>query len=594
MADGSVFDQFRGFTKRLTSLQKIVIFSIFFLVIGGLIYIINSASKPDMAILYSSLEQNDASKIVDKLKEKNIEYEIKDNGSTILVDKKVLYETRLSLASDGLPETSTVGYEIFDKTNLGMSEFVQKLNYKRAIEGELSKTIGALQEINKVRVHIVIPEKALFEKDQKNATASVSLNLKSGRSLSKISIEGIQNLVSSSIEGMSPDNVIVVDQRGRILSEKQLDKSAVAGLTASQYEQQKKVEEYLSGKVQSLLSGVLGQGNSEVRVNADLDFTQIEKTITDYNPDRTVERSTQAIEESNTSLDSVNNSLVNINKNQAINTNPYINKNTKTQSNVISNYEISKTVERIVQGVGNIKRLSIAALVNGTTKVEEKNGQKVLVYVPRKDEEMQKLNEIVKNSVGYDPSRNDQVSVLNVPFDTSLQEQDLDDLYKKPWWQNPEYQKLILLVFAMLVTIILMLRLLRSKQIKDRVRMALSLHDKNKYQAEEFEDELNEILMPREEMLMLPAELSDQLLLEGEIPSRQLEIPAEIDLMQGMDKDELAARAKAKLEEVPQYTEDTLMRMEMKRKVEEYLDQNTEDALRLVRLFISQEPGEKT
>ncbi len=234
------------------------------------------------------------------------------------------------------------------------------------------------------------------------------LHLKSGRSLSKLNIEGIQNLVASSVEGLSPADVTIVDQHGQILSQAPRETSTLAGLTATQYEQQQKVESYLTSRVQSLLDGVLGPGNSVVRVSAELDFTQREQTRENYDPDGQVVRSEERIAEARRSQDSLDYPAVNSESNA---------------TKVRTNYEISRTVERIVGGVGTIKRISASVLVNGTTKVVEQDGKKVVQYTPRSQEELQKLTQIVRNAIGYDPERNDQVSVVNLPFDTTLLDQ---------------------------------------------------------------------------------------------------------------------------------------------------------------------------
>lgn len=580
MAEIALLEQGKGFFKQLPAWQKIVIGAVLAALVVGMVFILSSSKKTEYGVLYSGLEAQDASKIVESLKTKGTEYKLEENGGTILVDKEKLYDTRISLAGEGLPEQSTVGYELFDKTNLGMSEFVQKLNYKRSLEGELARTISSLDEVKKVRVHIVLPEKTLFKKDEKVPTASVTLHLKSGRSISKISVEGIQNLVSSSVEGMTIEKVIVVDSRGKVLSESALDENTVAGLTASQHDQQRKVEQYLAQQIQTMLDGVLGSDNSKVRVNADIDFTQIEKTVTDFDPERQVVRSEQNILEKSSNSDSLSYPAVN---------------QSKDQSNVIQNYEISKSVSHIVEGVGGVKRLSVSTLVNGTVKVVDKEGKKILQYIPRSKEEMEQLTIAVKNAVGYDPSRNDQISVLNVPFDTSLEEQELETLQPVEWWKDKENQKLILLVFAMLVTIFIMYRLLVSKQVKDRLRIAMSLpvtvglpDVEDEEDEEEAEEELEEFSFDEDDLLLLPADLPEQLLLEGEKIDMEDE---QFEDQSGDGDEDLSARVKAALgdTQMPEMTEETLMKLEIKDKVESFMDDQTEDAIKLIRIFISQD-----
>jgi flagellar M-ring protein FliF len=473
-----------------------------------------------------------------------------------------------------------------------MSEFVQKLNHKRALEGELARTISSMEEIKRVRVHIVIPEKALFKKDQRSPTASVTLHLNSTRSDNKLNIEGIQNLVASSVEGMKVEDVSVVDQRGKLLSEAPFDETTLAGKTALQHEQQRRVEQHLTSKVQSMLDNVIGTGNSNVEVNADLDFTSIEKTITDYDPERQVVRSEQNIVEKSASSDSLSYPAVNMSKDQA---------------NNIQNYEISKSVEHIVNSVGNVKRLSVAVMINGTHEViTNEQGLKELKYVPRSDEEMQQFRDLVQNAVGFAPDRGDNISVLNIPFDTSWEEDAQQIIQELPWWKIEENQKLILLGFAILLTMLIFWRVLRSKLIKERMRIALSLpadvtmgleeigedeQDEEDERLDEEEQLFEELDLDEDEMMLLPAELPEQLLLEGEKLVKEKEEEMELDETEEIDSESLAARARASLEQAdsPELTEETLMKIEIKQKVENYLAEDTEDAVKLIRLLLSQD-----
>jgi len=580
MAKLNITDQVKTFYNKLSTLQKIIIGSSVGLALALSIFLIASTGTPEeKTVLFRSLDEAEAGKIIENLKEKNIPYELTNNGTTILVDKDIVYDTRINLASEGLPESGIVGYEIFDKTNLGMSEFVQKLNYRRALEGELARTISSLDEVKKARVHLVTPEKELFEKDQKEPTASVSIWLKSGRSISKVSIEGIQNLVASSVEGMITDHVTVVDQRGKIISPPPLDESSIAGLTNMQHEQQIDAERHLSNKVQTLLNGVLGPGNAEVQVNVELDFTKIEKTITDYDPERQVIRSEQTLTDISESTDSLSYPAVNM---------------ARDKQNVISNYEISMTESKIIEEVGNVRRLSVAAMVNDIVKVvTNENGEKTIEYVPRSEEEMKKLEETIKNAVGYDPSRNDQITVLNVPFDMTNLEEEIRYETKPLWWQDPEYIKLFFLILAMLVTIFILYRVLQSKQIRERFRIALGLPEHIEIDdddlADEEEEELEELEFDEDDLMLLPAELPDQLLLEGERMDREDGLSLGID-EESLDQDTLARRAKADFEEeAGDMTEDQLMSLEIKNKVQDFIDDQPQEAARLVRVMLQQD-----
>jgi len=549
------------------------------IIIGLLAIIINSGTDKPKEILFSGLEGQDAAKIVEKLKEKKIPYELKDGGATVMVDQSTVYETRLALASEGLPENSYVGYELFDKTNLGMSEFVQKLNHKRALEGELTRTITSLEEVKKARVHIVIPEKTLFAKDQKEPTASVTLHLKSGRSLSKVSIEGIQNLLAASVEGMTIEHVTVVDSRGKILSESPIDINSVAGLTDAQLQQQRNYEQYLAGKVQSILDGVLGVGNAQVQVNAELDFTRREQTITDYDPEKQAIRSEQGIAKKNQSADSLSYPYVSMNQDEV---------------NQITNYEVSKNQEVILHAVGSVKRLSVSVLINGNIKIIETEGIKAPEYTARTEDEMQKFEEIVKNAVGYDPQRADRISVLNIPFDPLLDYEDITDYYRGPWYADPENQKIIWLLAAIFVTILLMIILLQSKYVKERFRIAMSLPDKVDIKDDDLEEEeeqpdLEELDFDDSDFMLLPADLPDQLLLEGDRSDKQLQDALELEGDSEFDKDALARAASAGLDDDEVLSEGAMMKLEMKNKVEEFIDQHTEEAVKILRMIMAQD-----
>ena len=399
--------QLAGLLRRTSLGQKVLLVVVALGVIGAIIAMVTVVNQPTYATLFSNLNAQDAAKIVDKLKEKSVPYRLDDGGKSVLVPKEQVYELRLSLAGDGLPQSSVIGYEIFDRTNLGVSDFVQKVNYRRALEGELARTILQLDEVEGARVHLALPEKALFKEDEKPSTASVVLKLKSGKPLRRESVQGIAHLVAASVEGLETGDVSIVDSRGILLSDN-AKANTVAAMTSTQYELQQQVETYLGRKAQSLLESVVGTGNAVVQVSADLDFRQVERTLEQYDPENTAVRSEQIAEDKSVTSDSGPPS---------------------THSSTVTNYEVNKTVEHIVENLGNIKRLTVAALVNGTPKVVESNGQKTNENVPRPKEDMDKMTDLVKKAVGFNPLRNDEVSVTNLSFGTPLQEQDF--VYKQ-------------------------------------------------------------------------------------------------------------------------------------------------------------------
>ncbi len=578
MAENKYIVKSRDFFNKLNTFQKILLLGLPVIVLISLVLLILSSKPIPMEVLYSNIEQQEAAKIVEYLRNNNIKYELSDNGATIKVEKERVLDTRLSLAQEGLPASGTLGYELFDRTNLGMSEFVQKLNYKRALEGELSKTINTLEEVKNSRVHLVIPERTLFEKDQKKPTASVTLHLYKDKHITQKSISGIQTLVAKSVEGMIPEDVSVIDNKGKLLSEAPIDINSVAGLTSQQLDQQKKLEDYLTNKAQSLLDNVIGTDNSSIRVNAEIDFTKVEQTKKDYDPDRQVVRSEQQIAESNKSTDSLSYPAVSMDKHE---------------SKVIQNYEISESFEHIIHSVGNIKRLSVAAMINGTTKTIDSNGIKKMIYVPRTEEEVNKLTDIIKNAVGFDDSRKDQISVINVPFDTMNETESIEQVNNKEWYLQPDNQRLLMLIFAIIAAIIMMYRMLQSKQLKERVRIAMELpHSvdiKDEDDEIEEDEKLEDLDLDQSELLMLPAELPEQLLLEGDSETKDIEERPELLEESILDQRSLADKARAKLEEseTPEMTEDALLKLEMKNRVEDFFDSETEAALKLIKMFMA-------
>ncbi len=564
MAENKFIEQTKGFITKLSTAQKASIAVAIVAALAGLTMLFTHSSKPAMAVLFSELEQKDAAVIVDKLKEQNIPYEIGANGSTVLVSADKVYETRLAMAKDGFVPGNTVGYELFDKTNLGMSDFVQKLNYKRAIEGELQKTISSFDECQKVRVMIVMPEKTLFEKDQKKPTAAVHLHLKNGRSISKLNVEGIQNLVASSVEGMVPGDVSVIDQRGQILSEAKRESSSLAGLSSTQMEQQQKVDEYMIKKVQSLLDGVLGPNKAIVRVNTELDFTQLERTRENFDPDGQVVLSEEKINESHSAKDTIDYPPVN---------------NQSSVGKIRSNYLNSKVIEHIVNAVGNVKRLSASVMVDGTNKVVDVNGEKKLQYTPRSDEEIQKITQIVRNAVGFDPQRNDQVSVVTMPFDQTALEEELKTPENFLDMTPKDIIEKVLLVLAMLIAVYMVRKLFASPQVQRQIEEILS-------------PPIDKIAAESPYGLQLGAASPGGYTVSpnGQLVANTQRQPAGL-LEDGAPptKEEIVAKARARLDSKAQslMSEEQIIHDEMRHRVEQFFDNNETDALKIVKLVMN-------
>ncbi len=394
--------------------------------IAVVIAVVLWANQPVYHLLYANLSPEDAGTITEKLKGMKVPYEIQ-NGNAVLVPQEKVHELRLLLAGEGLPSGGGVGFEIFDRTSIGMTDFVQKLNYKRALQGELARTVSQLTEVEQARVHLVVPEKTLFSEKKESARASVVLKIRGGRTLSQNQVHGIVHLVASSVEGLSAQNISVVDTRGNILS-KPSDDGYAANLSTFQIEYQRNLEKSMEERVQSMLEKAAGPGKVSVRISSTLDFKQVETTEEKYDPDTVAIRSEQRVQEnsagSSGSASGVPGVVSNLpsaknDNQQASGENGGASSQSKRAQETI-NYEINKTVNHIVEAAGTIKRLSAAILIDGNYEVVKgADGKETKKYVPRSAEEIGKYTEIVKRAIGYNEDRGDQVEVLSMMFESS-------------------------------------------------------------------------------------------------------------------------------------------------------------------------------
>jgi flagellar M-ring protein FliF len=413
------------YVSRMTASQVMMLFGILAGTIVGAVFVVGWINGVTYSQLYSNIGEQDAGEIVSYLESNKIPFRLSQGGKTIEVPSDQVYQARISLASDGLPSGGNMGYSIFDENQLGMTDFLQNLNFRRALEGELTRTIMQLTEVQAARVHLVMPKERLFKKDQNNATASVVLKLKGGSGISKRQIKGITHLVASSVEGLTPDNIAIVDYNGDLLSSGQ-ESDPVAGLSASQLEVRKNVEGYLENKAGTMLADVLGAGKAVVRVTADLDFQQLEKTSEVYDANAPAIRSEERVKSSSTASDK--NGEANENEEEG------------SSETVVTNYELNKTVEHLVNAAGSIKRMSIAVMVDGIyTPVENEDGDTEMAYQPRAQEELDRLSAIVKSAVGFDQQRNDQLEMVNIAFDRQNMDQDrdaLDSMYMREFYMH--------------------------------------------------------------------------------------------------------------------------------------------------------------
>ena len=367
-------------------------------------------NQQEYRTLYSNLSTEDAGAIAARLKEKNIPYKVSFSGDTISVPAEHVSELRFAMAESGLPVGGGVGFEIFDQKSFGDTEFVQHLNYQRALQGELSRTINDLDEIQQSRVHIVIPRQSLFVEEQVKPTASVVLKLKAGMRLRPSQIEGIGRLVASSVEGLDQEEVMIVDGGGNILSTAKHG-SQLSKQTDSQIEFQRNLENNLATRIQSMLEKVVGKDKIVARVSASLDFKVTEKTEETYDPEEPVVRSVHRKSETarSNALPGGESTVSPISGQPGGVASPPGHE--KTDETV--NYEINRVISKTVMPVGEMKKLSVAVLVDG---LYSKNDQNVEEFRPRSKKELATLEGLVKRAVGFDTQRGDQIVVSSVPF----------------------------------------------------------------------------------------------------------------------------------------------------------------------------------
>lgn len=404
-----IFNQFwHGFNSLAPSKRIMVIVTtiLSIVVMCAFIFLMN---QKEYGILFSELSTDDAGKIIARLQEKKVTYKLSSAGDSILVPSTKVSELRLELASAGLPQGGAVGFEIFDKKSFGVTDFVQQLNYQRALQGELARTINNLDEVQASRVHIVMPKKSLFIENETQPTASVFVKLKSGRKLGTTQVDGIVHLVASSIEELEPENVMIVDSTGRMLS-KQQPGSSISKRTTSQNEYQRSVEKELANSIQSMLARVVGDDRALARVSATVDFRVMEKTEEIYDSEEPAVRSRhKKTERSGKPPAGGGQSTVapiKINSGRGYETN-------HERLDEVVNYEINRTINKTVMPVGNITKLSVAVLVDG---IYHKNDKGMEEYQPRPKKEMKSIEDLVKKAIGFDAKRGDQVVVTSVPF----------------------------------------------------------------------------------------------------------------------------------------------------------------------------------
>jgi flagellar M-ring protein FliF len=420
---GSFLDQIKAFFSRLTSSQKLFLSSVAVLSFAAIWLLTSLANTLTYSVLFSNLDARDSAVILEKLKEKKIPYKLSGGGAVISVPDSQVGELRIQLAGEGLPQGGAIGFEIFDKNSLSTTDFVQNINYVRAIEGELARSLGQLREVQSAKVHITLPKKSVFVAEKEEAKASIVIRPKAGMMLSNSLIPAIIHLTAQSVEGLRPDNIAVIDVNGQLLSKPRDSMNLLESQNDHQFVYQKSLEQRYTQKIIELLEPIVGNGKVRANVQLVLDFSQVSVTEQSVDPDRTVKISEKT--ESSKNNQGAAGGIPGVGSNVAaaavVNTATGGDGASSKSESTITNYEISKTTTQTIKPLGIIQRVSAAVVLDNMTQVQMTDGQMVKQSVPQTPEMLDSIRKIVSAAVGYDQQRGDLVEVANLPFDTSGQ-----------------------------------------------------------------------------------------------------------------------------------------------------------------------------
>lgn len=387
------------------------------IVVGLLVFFVfvtTRVSQPEMSILYNDLSTTDSSAVAGKLEEAKIPYRVSKDGTSVFVPETEVGRSRMLLAEEGLPNGGSLGYEIFDQSQgFGQTQFVQNINQVRALQGELARTISSMEPVQMAKVHLVLPQRQLFERQAAEATASVSLKLKPTMRLNQQQVYAIQNLIANAVPGLKADRVSIIDSEANMLAGGG-DENYGGGKSE---EMRRNFEQRMNGAIEEMVGRVVGLNHVRAEVTAEMNLDSVNRSREIYDPEGQVVRSTQTTADKSAEQEAAANSgEVTVNQNL-----PGLpaggagggNNSNAERTQEVTNYEINKTIESTTTQAGAVTRLSVAVLVDGTYTLDDKG---VKTYVPRTQQELDQITALVRSAVGYDEKRGDTVEVVNLPF----------------------------------------------------------------------------------------------------------------------------------------------------------------------------------
>ncbi|MDP4030056.1 MAG: flagellar basal-body MS-ring/collar protein FliF [Gallionella sp.] len=434
--------------NQLTLQQKmglgVGVVALFTLIAGAWIW----GQTPDYRVLYSNLSDRDGGAIIESLQQMNIPYKFAEGGGALLVASNQVHEARLKLASQGLPKGGNVGFELMENQKFGITQFAEQVNYQRALEGELARSVESIGAVAAARVHLAIPKPSVFVKEQQKPSASVVLSLQGGRLLDSAQVSAIVHLISSSVPEMSAKNVTVVDQNGTLLSASH-DGTANEGLDANQLKYVQQIEQSYVKRIEILLAPMLGASNMRAQVSADIDFSRTEQTSESYKPNQPPNESAIRSQQNSESLNGSGLSASGVpgaltNQPPVPATAPIVSNagapvggGTVTNGNISNlqkestvNYEVDRTIRHTILPVGSIKRLSVAVVVNGNRRVTDAKGKSSIK--PLTDAEREQIDNLVRDAMGFDQARGDSLNVQVTSFNESKEIVEESPLWKQP------------------------------------------------------------------------------------------------------------------------------------------------------------------
>lgn len=476
MANAQAGNESRGGLMQIPGMRSLILLVGIAAAVAAGVAVILWSQKPSYSLLMGNLSDNDMAQVVQGLQSANIPYELSSNGSNILVPADQLHTARLKMASQGLPESHDAGFEMIQgEQGFGVSQFIENARYHHALEVELARTIDSLQPVKAARVHLALPKQSVFVRDDQKPSASVLLDLYSGRSLDPDQIASVVNLVASSVPNMDADQVTVIDQQGHLLNAPNRSKNLA--LSASQFEYQRRVEDSYGDRIVELLTPVMGAGRVHAQVVADMDFSVTEQTRESYAPDSKQLRSEQvseSIRPNGSAPSGVPGALSNQppdtggaqpDPNAQAANGQQAQKASKPPEDIsrdaTRNYELDRTVSHTKEPTGAIRRLSVAVILDNKPVLDDKG--KVTTR-PLTDEELNRMTALIKNAVGFDAARGDSVNVMNSAFEAaSSAASGADAAGPEPmaWWKQPWVRDLLRQGGAVLMVLVLLLGVLR-------------------------------------------------------------------------------------------------------------------------------------